>query len=154
MAQTLSSRLLPALVSGAATAAYYATPDVIGSRAARGWAKTGLTVVVLATAVPESLAALADIRRARRDVADAMADAEPVPPRGKAVAVLAGVVAVGGAIAGVVATERWIFRRGQARAAAGQSWPHTRTGLAIGAVAAGLALVPLPPAPEASSHDR
>lgn len=154
MAQTLSSRVLPALVSGLATAAYYATPDVIDSRAVRGWVKAGLTAVVLGTAVPESRAALQDMRQARRDVADAVADADPLPARGKVVAVLAGVVAVGGAVAGVVATERWVFRRGQAREAAGKSWPHTRAGLVIGAVAAGMALVPLPDAPEPSSHDR
>lgn len=154
MATSLSSRVLPALVSGAATAAYYATPDVIASRAARGWSKAGLMAVIAATSVPESRAALEQIRRARRDVAEVTADADPMPVGAKVVAGAVGAVAVVGVVAGVVAAERWIFRRGQARSAAGARWPHTRTGLVMGAVAAGLALVPLDPAAGSPSSDR
>ncbi|WNB84432.1 hypothetical protein [Cellulomonas sp. ATA003] len=43
-----------------------------------------------------------------------------------------------------MAAERWVFRRGEARAAAGVRLPHTRTGLLLGVLAAGLALVPSP----------
>ncbi len=154
MATPLSSRVLPALVSGTATAAYYAAPDVIDSRAARGWAKAGLLAVVAAASLPEYLAAVEDMRRARHDVAEATADSKPMPVRAKVVAGAVAAVAVVGGAAGMVAAERWIFRRGQARAAAGARWPHTRTGLVMGAVAAGLALVPLPDLAESSSSDR
>ncbi len=154
MATSLSSRVLPALVTGAATAAYYATPDVIASRAARGWAKAGLTAVIAATSLPEYRAGLEDMRRARRDVVEAAADADPMPVRAKVVAGAVAAVAVVGGVAGVVAAERWVFRRGQARAAAGASWPHTLPGLVLGAVAAGLALVPVGDPAEKSSTDR
>ena len=61
-----------------------------------------------------------------------------LPPGRKAVALapLAGVVA---ATAGWLAVvERWIFRRGQARAAAGKRLPHTGPALLYGVLAGAL----------------
>ncbi len=39
------ARALAALVAGAATTGYYAVPDLLSSRAARGWVKAALTAV-------------------------------------------------------------------------------------------------------------
>lgn len=151
MATTVSSRVLPALVSGVATTAYYASPDVITTRTTRGWVKAGLVAVLLATAVPDARAAL-DRRRREHLKSEAVSETAGSTPA-KVVAVGVGVVAIAGASAGGVAVERWIFRRGQGRAAAGQSWPHTRAALLLGVIAAGFALVPLPDAPTSSSTD-
>jgi hypothetical protein len=63
-------------------------------------------------------------------------EATPVPPA----------VAVGGAVAGVVlattlvvAGEKWVYRRGERLRARGVRLPHTRVGLALGALAVALA---------------
>ncbi|MBO0919420.1 hypothetical protein J1G42_01080 [Cellulomonas sp. zg-ZUI222] len=62
--------------------------------------------------------------------------------RAAAVGVAAVLVVV--ATAGTVAFERWVYRRGQARAAAGVRFAHTRTGVVMGVLAAAGALVPEP----------
>jgi len=53
------------------------------------------------------------------------------------------VVAVGiGSVVGAIAFERWLFRRGETRAATGVRFAHTRTGLVLGALTAAGALLP------------
>jgi hypothetical protein len=49
-----------------------------------------------------------------------------------------------GSIGGVCIAERWAFRRGQARAAAGKRLPHTGPALLYGALSGGLWLLPTP----------
>ncbi|MBO3086623.1 hypothetical protein [Cellulomonas fengjieae] len=70
------------------------------------------------------------------------ADARTVA-RGTAV-VVAFAVALAGSVAVTVAFERWVFRRGEAHAAAGVRLAHTRTGLVLGALTAAGALIPDP----------
>jgi hypothetical protein len=52
-----------------------------------------------------------------------------------------------GSVSCVVAGERWAYRRGEARAAAGKRLPHTGPALLYGALAGGLWLLPDPPDP-------
>lgn len=178
-----ASRILTALASGLATTAWYATPDVIASRTARGWAKAGLAAGALAVELPQLRAERASRRAAAVDVpgssegplrADGPSAAnaqpraavasgaggaagaggtagvggtEPAPPgtsRRRAVALGVLVVAGAASVAGTVAAERWIFRRGEARAAAGVRFAHTRTAAVLGALTVVLALVPPP----------
>lgn len=143
------SQVLAATVTGVATAAYYATPDVIRSRTRRGWAKAGLSAVVVAGSLLDVRRSLAEARA--EQAARGADDAEPVDwqrvltetsPRGKAVA---GAVATGAltlSVLSVVVAERWIYRRGERRRAAGVAWPHSRTALALGVGSAVLSLVP------------
>ncbi|MCZ2804385.1 hypothetical protein O2W18_04660 [Modestobacter sp. VKM Ac-2983] len=133
------------LASGTATVLWYAMPDVISSRTARGWAKVGLFAGSLALSAPELRAALATTRERPEPDGD-----DPPPtfrslPVGKQ-AVTLGSVAAALALAarGVVAGERWAFRRGQARAAAGKRLPHTGPALVYGVLTIGLWLVPPP----------
>ena len=142
------SRALAAVTSGLATAGYYAVPDLVRSRTARGWAKTALLAVSTAALVPD----FREIRAARhadRAASDGAAERETVDlssvPASRRVALVgAGVAVLGGTAAGIVAVERWIFRRGEARAAAGVRLPHTRTALVLGALSAALAFLPPP----------
>lgn len=139
------SRALVAAVTGLGTAGYYAVPDLLASRTARGWARAACLAVVAAASVPDARAARAAWSRAQADgEAAGLPDALTMPLWGK---VLAG-TAVGGLLAGVVrlvvVVERWVYRRGQTRAAAGRRLPHARDGLLLGALAAGLALPPNP----------
>lgn len=157
-----ASRVLVAAVTGAATTAYYATPDLIRSRTARGWAKAGCAAVVAAAAVPDLRKARADasarrVRReqeARRATSTAEPPEEPVglrdaldgmSPRARVVVGATAAALVAGSVAMTVAGERWIFRRGEVRRAAGRSWPHTRAAVVWGLVSAGMLLVPDPP---------
>ncbi|MFD2091464.1 hypothetical protein [Blastococcus deserti] len=148
------SRAVAALATGAATVMYYATPDFIPSRRARGWTKAGLVAVSVAASVPELRAAWATAReRPRLDGGlDGGLDGETppseafgsLPARGKVV-VLGFVGAVlAGSVGWVVVAERWAFRRGQARAAAGKRLPHTGPALLYGALEGGLWLLPTP----------
>lgn len=149
-----ATRVLAAAVTGAATAAYYASPDVVRSRAARGWLKTGLSLVAAAGSFPESRRAGAAAEAARVERGDPpLREAfEATPAQGRAAVVAAGAVAVAGSVAGVVALERWLFRRGEARAAAGVRYAHTRTAVVLGVLAAAITLLPdpdelVPPSP-------
>lgn len=144
-----ATRVLAAAVTGAATAAYYATPDVVRSRTARGWLKAGLSLAAAAGSFPESRRAGAAAEAARVERGDPpLREAfEATPARGRTAVVAAGAVAVAGSVAGVVALERWIFRRGEARAAAGVRWAHTRTAVVLGVLAAAVTLLPDPDAP-------
>ncbi|PZR54184.1 hypothetical protein DNL40_04435 [Xylanimonas oleitrophica] len=147
-------QVLTALAAGVATTAYYATPDFISSRRARGWVKAGLALASAATSVPafraDQAAARASAQEAARAAAtEAAATSEPVPESDvelgggvKAAIVAFGAVAVAGTVAGAVAIERWVYRKGEARAAAGKALPHTGPALLYGVVAAGLSLAP------------
>ena len=115
------------LASGAATALYYATPDFLPSRTTRGWAKAGIIAVALAASAPELRAAWATARE--RPAVDGEAPApttfRSLPARTKVVVLGSAAGALALAVRGVVAAERWAFRRGQARAVAGKRLPHT-----------------------------
>jgi hypothetical protein len=144
------SRVVTALVTGAATTVHYALPDVVPSRAARGWMKAGLSAVALAAAVPDLRSAWATAR-GQQGPDDELLPSEAFrsrPARSKAVALapLAAVLAC--AVGGVVAAERRAFRHGQARAAAGKRLAHTGPALLYGALAGGLWLLPAPSDPQ------
>lgn len=165
-----ATRVLTAVVAGVATTAYYASPDLIRSRARRGWAKAGLAAVITATSVPEMLRSRAQQQAAQahaaREAAAARAadgvhvtdgtDAddvtEPVdwrqlwstmPTRGRVSvgAAAAGFLGVSAAV--VVGAERWVFRRGERRRAEGVRWAHTRPAVVWGVVSTVFALVPM-----------
>lgn len=144
-----ASKVLAAAATAVATAAYYATPDVIRSRAARGWAKAGLGVALTALSLPD-VRRIQEETRARRealpeeervDVRQALADMEP-----KRQVVLAAVAAglAAGSVASVVVAERWIFRRGEARRAAGKPYAHTRAAVVLGLLGGAMTLIPDP----------
>lgn len=150
-----------AVVTGVTTALWYAVPDAVGPRWGRALAKTA----VAAAGVGVGLAATAEGRAARDglraagDLADVPADVpdrddesgggsgaapdevddqSPVDPR---LAVAAITVGLGAAAALAVAGEKWAYRLGERWRARGRSLPHTRVGLAMGALAAGLTLL-------------
>ncbi|MGY1812471.1 hypothetical protein [Blastococcus sp. SYSU D00820] len=140
----MTSRTTSALVSGAATVVYYASPDFLASRTARGWVKAGVAAVSLATAVPELRAARA-AARARREAGE---QGQPSPafgslPAATRAALLGAAAAVAVlSVRGAVAAERWAFRRGEERAAAGRRLPHTGPALLYGALTTALGLLP------------
>jgi len=141
------------LVAGGAIATYYATPDFITSRALRGWAKAGLGAIMLASCAPP----FHPQGKSTPLWIDDEATVEPVEPaesgslpeafaalsgNQKALLFGASVGAIALTVVSFVVGEKWIFRRGEAKAASGQSLPHTRAGLVIGALAAATALLP------------
>lgn len=144
-----SPRAVALLATGAGTVLYYATPDLISSRTARGWAKAGLTSLALAASLPELRAAWVTGREQQA------LDGGPrptevfrsLPARSKAVVLGLAAAVLTGSIGGVVAAERWAYRHGEARAAAGRRLPHTGPALVYGALASGLWLLPTPSAP-------
>ncbi|GAA1718768.1 hypothetical protein GCM10009809_13290 [Isoptericola hypogeus] len=150
-------------VTGLATLAWYAVPDVVGPR----WGRAVAKAAVLSTAVGLVLAATDEGREARegvratrdelRRIADDASEApaaargadentlgRDVEPDGPAGAVRPAVV--GGAVLGAVAAvgtlavvgERWAYRLGERWRGRGVRCPHTRVGLILGTVAAGL----------------
>lgn len=174
MPTTTRKRVLTAVVAGATATAYYAVPDFVPSRTARGWIKAGLLAAGAATTLPdrEERAQLraswrdAMAARAARRTADGTADSTddgtsadgtttddspssvPVP-----VVVAAGVGLLAATTVASVAAERWLFRRGEARAAAGVRYPHTRTALVLGGLSLLLGLVPDPDDPRSGPSD-
>jgi len=149
-------RVLNAALGGLAATAYYAAPDLIRSRAARGWAKAALTAVVVATSVPDMRRGLAEVRAQREaDAQDPQAEQVDWPamwgsmsPGARASAVGAGAAVLAGSVASVVAIERAVFRRGERRRAAGVRFAHTRPALAWGVLTTVVALLPDQPAGE------
>jgi hypothetical protein len=140
------TRAVAAVVTGVGTAVYYATPDFISSRTARGWAKTGLTALTVAASVPELRATWATAHERQELAGEALSWEvfRSLPARSKVV-VFGFVAAVfAGSIGLVLLTERWAFRHGQARAASGKRLPHTGPALLYGALASGLWLLPTP----------
>ncbi|QCB95031.1 peptidase S9 [Cellulomonas shaoxiangyii] len=159
---TARARTTTALLTGLTTAAYYAVPDVARTRAARGWLKAACVAAGAAVALPDARQAWTELQARRRRTA---LDGIPVATENLAQSVLdnAGdgparsatartvvrgavvvAVAVAGSVAVTVAFERWVFRRGEARAAAGVRLAHTRTGLVLGALTAAGGLIPDP----------
>ena len=135
-----------ALVAGAATTAYYAVPDLLATRRARGLAKAGCLALALVASGPEWRTALTATPEGHDgEVTSLPEELKRLPTRTK---VLVAGAAVGVLVGSTVLGERWIFRRGQARAAAGKRLPHTRAALVFGALTFGLSLVETPaPAP-------
>jgi hypothetical protein len=140
------SRALAAVVTGVVTAVYYAMPDVISSRTARGWTKAGLTTLAVAASVPELRAAWATAReQVELDGGPAPSDVfRSLPARNKAVVVGSVAAALAGSIGCVLVAERWAYRHGEVRAAHGKRLPHTGPALLYGALASGLWLLPTP----------
>jgi Ca2+/Na+ antiporter len=140
------SRAVAAVVTGVGTAAFYATPDVISSRTARGWTKAGLTALAVAASMPELRATWATAREPLEPGSESRLSEvfRSLPVRSKAVVVGSVAALLAGSIGGVVIVERWAFRHGQARAAAGKRLPHTGPALLYGALASGLWLLPTP----------
>lgn len=125
-------------VSTGATIAWYALPDVVRSRPLRGLVKVGLLGAMgwsLVSLMPEGdelppYDDEMDCSEAKtEDPLDGVTEAEP-----RELAVLAGAV-LGSAVV-TVAVERWLFRRGERRRAAGVRLAHTRQGLALGVLEA------------------
>jgi len=139
-----ATRVLAAAVSGVTTAAHYASPDLVRSRAARGWLKAGLSAAAAAASYPEFRRARAEAEVARAERGDpALGEVlEAVPPRGRVLGAALGASALAASVAGVVVVERWLFRRGEARAAAGVRFAHTRTAVVLGVLAAAVTLLP------------
>ncbi|GAB3345137.1 hypothetical protein [Modestobacter lapidis] len=139
-------RAVAAVVTGVGTTGYYATPDFMSSRTARGWAKAGLTAVTFAASVPELRAAWATAREGQEpdDGAAPSAVFRSLPARGKAAVLALVAVVSAGSIGSLLVAERAAFRHGQARAASGKRLPHTGPALLYGAVASGLWLLPTP----------
>lgn len=167
---TARARTTTALLTGLTTAAYYAVPDVTSTRATRRWLKAACLAAGAAVALPDARQAWTELHEARRrrtageatDFDGTALDGIPVATENLAQSVLDNVgggpapsaaarmvvrgavvaVALAGSVAVTVAFERWVFRRGEARAAAGVRLAHTRTGLVLGALAAASALIP------------
>ena len=127
-------------VGAGATLAWYALPDYVRSRPLRGLIKTGLLGAIgwsIVAMMPEDgeLPPYDDETDCSKgspvadDPLDGVTEAEP-----RELAVLAG-AALGSAVL-TVAVERWLFRRGERRRAAGVRLAHTRQGLALGALEA------------------
>lgn len=140
-----------ALITGAATTAYYATPDLIRSRAGRGWAKAALATGVLAVSAQRMHADFAEGRDSEQpgageEIARVWQQLS-IPERVGIAAVTAGLTAA--QIGFIVVAERWVFRRGEARAAAGRRFAHSGPALLYGAAAAALEIAAdVIPAPE------
>lgn len=156
-----------AAISGATMAAWYALPDVVGSRRARGWVKAGLLLANVGVAVwsarsddddDDSVSSGRDTTDAEVDLsgiaqlaavapvidADALGlnTAEPgraarIRATGTALAAVTVLGALG--VAGTVAAERAIHRWGERRAARGVRGAHTRIGVGAG-IATGAAI--------------
>ncbi|MFD1861092.1 peptidase S9 [Aeromicrobium camelliae] len=141
MTSPATSRTARALLAGAATSAYYATPDFIASRRRRGLTKIALAAVVTAASLPDALSPRSDDptdSRSRRAEIQSLPRSRKLALAGGATAFLAGSVAL------TVGAERWVFRRGEARAAAGARLPHTRAAVFYGALTTVLSLIPTP----------
>ncbi|GIG30461.1 hypothetical protein [Cellulomonas marina] len=138
------ARIAIALLTGVATTAYYATPDLIRSRTARGWTKAGIAALLTASSIPEFRRGRAAARERwereeSRTPAQLLAE---VPASRKAAGAGAAALLLGGSVALTVAGERWMYRRGERRAAVGVAWAHTRGGVLAGLLAGALALIP------------
>ena len=136
-----------AVAGGIATTVHYAMPDFISSRRTRGWTKVGVTALALAASVPEIRASWATVtEQQEQDGGTPPGEVfRSLPLRSKAVAVGSMAVVLAASAGGLVLVERWAFRHGQARAAAGKRLPHTGPALVYGALAGGLWLLPTPP---------
>lgn len=155
---TPNARARTALLTGLTTTAYYAVPDVARTRTTRGWLKAACLAVGAAQTFPTTREGWQELRPTWTDVPDpttgdaegaasdddATDDAGRPSWLGRAAVVGVGVAVIAAGVAGTVAAERWVFRRGEARAAAGVRFAHTRTAVVLGAASALLALLPEP----------
>lgn len=151
MTTTPTSRAVTAVLTGLTTTAYYAVPDVARTRAARGWLKAACLVAGAAVAMPTSREGWQELRPTWKDEPDATSsddaagDATDGGSRaGRAAVIGVGVALLAAGTAGTVAFERWIYRRGEALAAAGVPFAHTRAALVLGVGSTLLALLPEP----------
>lgn len=131
-----------------ATVAWYALPDFVRSRPMRGLIKAGLLGAIgwsIVSLLPDGAELPpyddeADCSKespvAGEDTLEGVTEAEP-----RELAILAGVAL--GSAALTVAVERWLFRRGERRRAAGIRFAHTRQGLALGVLEAGATVATL-----------
>lgn len=121
-------------VGVAATAAWYALPDVVRRRGARAVIKAGLLAAVIWSATAQ-MPPYPD-EESDCDGAPAPEGDDPLEGATEAapgeLALLAG--AGIGTVCLTVAVEKWLFRRGERRRAAGVRLAHTRQGLVIGAL--------------------
>ena len=146
-------RLARAVVGGAVTALWYSLPDHVASRGSRAGIRTALGIAVVARSIASDRRS--EARRGGAPVVGAAGastlPAGPAEPPGSDRPGVVGVVgAVGflglvtGAVVGSVtlsvAFERAVHRAGQRAGRRGTSWPHTRIGVALGVVAALVAL--------------
>lgn len=149
-------RLASAVSNGILTFIFYATPDFIRRRSARIAAKTAVVAAVtgvvvhdgltredanmpeldtdLDTMESENFAGTDTDGIAGTDTDDRETLKLPESKRARAAFLLGGSVLLAGMIALDVAAERWIFRRGERRRAAGKRLPHTRQALWLAAL--------------------
>lgn len=153
--------LIESAATGAATFVWYAMPDVVPSRAARGVVKTvlsgGLAAMSVAqvrrdkaeaaarTAISDDGGALDRVRALTStepaldgSVIGRVNDPKPLCARPGLLAVGAALVTV--VVGGSLAAEWGIHRFGQRLGARGISWPHTRIGIVSGLAAGALAV--------------
>lgn len=131
MPQTNSHlRLVRALITGAATTAWYAVPDFVASRPVRVAAKAGLVAVLSVPFLPAT-----DAERAAWD--SLKHDLTPANPSRAVLA--AGATAVVAATALTVVAEKAIFRRGERRRQSGHRLGHTPLAFLFGVVGAAFA---------------
>ncbi|WP_293781082.1 hypothetical protein [uncultured Aeromicrobium sp.] len=142
MTLRVPSRAARALFAGAATFAYYATPDFIASRRNRALTKAGLAVAAGVAAVHDDRTSQAATEDTKKRLAGATLAALPTSRK----LLLAGCSAamLTGSVAATVAVERWIFRRAERRGADGVRLPHTRGAVLLGALTTALMLIPVP----------
>lgn len=149
-------QLASAVSSGILTFLFYATPDFIRRRSARVAAKTAIAAAIAGINVHDGLTREdADMPQLDTDLdtmksenfagtdTDGIAGTDtddretlklPESKRARAAFLLGGSALLVGMIAIDVASERWIFRRGERRRAAGKRLPHTRQALWLAAL--------------------
>ncbi|GAB2474686.1 hypothetical protein GCM10027030_06250 [Luteococcus sediminum] len=129
-----AARATQALAAASTVFAWYALPDVVRSRAVRGWAKTALIAGCVGTVVATDDGSI-DPRRAQQ--AMEKADLGDIVPWMVAV----GGVLLAGSTALSVVVEKKIFARGERRRAAGVRGAHTRLAVVAAVVTGLLSLV-------------
>lgn len=137
------------MATAVGTAVYYATPDFISSRTARGWTKAGLTALAAAASVPELRATWATAREQQQlDGGAPFSEVvRSLPATSKAVGVGLVAAVLAASLSGIVLAERRAFRHGQARGASGKRLPHTAPALLYGALSGALWFLPTPADP-------
>ena len=131
---------LGAAVGVAAATAWYGLPDVVRCRGARAVIKAGLLAAVMwsATAQMPPAAPVPPYPDEESDCDGAPAPKGEDPLEGVTEAAPGELALLAGAGIGTVcltvAVEKWLFRRGERRRAAGVRLAHTRQGLVIGAL--------------------
>jgi hypothetical protein len=147
---TAPARRRPApadLVVGAGVVAWYAMPDLVRNRTARGWLKAATVVAATALAVrlSDPAAATVGAMEPRRCAAVAQETSDSdTGVRGRASQALAtadprlvgaGLVAIAaGSVAVTVVVERTIFRAGESMRGRGWRSPHTAIGVTLAAL--------------------